>query len=386
MAAPDRVHFVTGYPGFIGKRLVARLVEEVRGRPDRLVLLVQPAKAAAARADLAARGAEGAEVVEGDVEQMHVGLSGAEFKALARDVTDVWHLAARTYLGADRSEFRRVNVEGTRNVLDLALAARRLRRLSHFSTTYVAGARAGVILEDELAMGQRFRNAYEETKYQAELLVRRAQADIPATVYRPAIVVGDSRTGEIDRFEGPYALAILLVASPVAVPLPLPGDAVAPLNVVPVDFVVDAALSISENPAGAGRTVHLVDPAPLSVRRVYEMIAERAGKRLPPVSLPARVVQALLRLPVLERLTRVHRPAIEYVNSLAIYNCRNLLELLEGTGIRCPPIASYLDRLIDFVRATYAQRREQELEADSDDPLDPRPAPLADDATPRTAP
>jgi thioester reductase-like protein len=334
---------------------------------------VQPKNARAAREDLAALGAERAEVVEGDVEHMHLGLSGAEFKALARDVTDVWHLAARSHLGSGRSEMRRVNVEGTRNVLDLCVAARRLRRLNHFSTAFVSGDRVGVILEDELAMGQRFHNTYEETKLQAELLVRRAQAELPATIYRPSIVVGDSRTGEIDRFEGPYALAILLVASPVAVPLPLPGDAVAPLNVVPVDFAVDAAISISENPAGAGRTVHVVDPSPLSARRVYEMIADRAGKKLPAVSVPSRLFQALLQRPLVERLSRTHRPAIEYVNHLAIYNCRNLLELLDGTGIQCPPITSYLDRLIEFVQATYARRREQELDADVEDPLDPVP-------------
>jgi len=369
--APAPVHFVTGHPGFIGKRLVARLAEQV-GEDGRLVLLVQPKNAQRVRRDLANAGVA-AEVLEGDVEQMHLGLSGAEFKALAAEVTDVWHLAARTH-GAERPELRRVNVEGTRNVLDLAAAARRLRRLNHFSTAYVAGDRAGVILEDELAMGQRFRNAYEETKFEAELLVRRAQADLPATIYRPSIVVGDSRTGEIDRFEGPYALAILLVASPLAVPLPLPGDAVAPLNVVPVDFVVDAAIAIGADRAGAGRTVHLVDPAPLSARRVYEMIAARAGKRLPPVSVPARVFQALLQLPLLERLSRVHRPGIEYVNHLAIYNCRNLLELLDGTGIQCPPITSYLDRLIEFVQATFARRREKELDQEADDPLDPRPS------------
>jgi thioester reductase-like protein len=373
----ERVQFVTGFPGFIGKRLVRRLAEQGRGTDARLVLLVQPKAAATARTVLAADGIA-AEVVEGDVEQMHLGLSGAEFKALAREVTDVWHLAARSYLAASRPELRRVNVEGTRNVLDLAGSARRLRRLNHFSTAYVSGDRVGVILEDELAVGQRFHNPYEETKFQAELLVRRAQADLPATIYRPSIVVGDSRTGEIDRFEGPYALAILLVASPLAVPLPLPGDAVAPLNVVPVDFVVDAALAIGEDPAGAGRTVHLVDPAPLSARRVYEMIAARAGKKLPAVSVPARVLQALLQLPLLERLTRAHRPAIEYVNHLAIYNCRNLLELLDGTGIQCPPITSYLDRLIEFVQATYARRHEQELAADAgDDPLDPPPRPEA---------
>ncbi len=368
----ERVHLVTGYPGFIGKRLVGRLAADALAAGDRLVLLVQEQNVRAARADLAARGAASAEVVEGDVEHMHLGLSGAEFKGLAGEVTHVWHLAARTFLGAPAAEMRRINVEGTRNVLDLALAARRLQRFSHFSTAYVSGDRTGVILEDELAMGQRFHNAYEQTKFQAELLVRRAQADIPATIYRPSIVVGDSRTGEIDRFEGAYALAILLVASPLAVPLPLPGDAVAPLNVVPVDFVVDAAIAISRNPAGAGRTIHLVDPAPLSARRVYEMIAAHAGKRLPSVSVPARVFQTLMRLPVLERLSRVHRPGIEYVNHLAIYNCRNLLELLDGTGIRCPPITSYLDRLTEFVQATFARRREQELEAE--DPLDPRPA------------
>jgi thioester reductase-like protein len=373
----DRVELITGYPGFIGKRLVRRLVEDARAHGGRLVLVVQPKFAEAARADLAAQGATSAEVVEGDVVQMHLGLSGAEWKALAAEVTDVWHLAAISWLGAERAEMRRVNVEGTRNVLELAFAAKRLSRLNHFSTAFVSGDRAGVILEDELAMGQRFHSPYEETKYQAELLVRRAQSELPATVFRPSIVVGDSRTGEIDRFDGPYALAILLVASPLAVPLPLPGAAAAPFNAVPVDFVVDAAVSIARDPEGVGRTVHVVDPAPLSARRVYEMIAARAGKRLPTVPLPARAFQALLRMPILERLSRVHRPAIDYANHVAIYNCRNLLQLLDGTGIQCPPIGSYLDRLIEFVQGVFAKRREAELEAEVDDPLDtpPRAAP-----------
>jgi hypothetical protein len=117
----------------------------------------------------------------------------------------------------------------------------------------------------------------------------------------------------------------------------------------------------------------VVDPAPLSARRVYEMIAAHAGKKLPPVSVPARAFQALLQLPLLERLSRVHRPGIHYVNHLAIYNCRHLLELLDGTGIRCPPITSYLDRLMDFVEGTFARRREAEAAAELDDPLDPRP-------------
>jgi hypothetical protein len=143
--------------------------------------------------------------------------------------------------------------------------------------------------------------------------------------------------------------------------------------VVPVDFLVDAVLSISRNPEGVGKTVHVVDPAPLSARRVYEMIAERVNKRLPPVSIPHRAVEALLSLPVLERLYRPQRAAIAQVNHLVMYNCHNLLNLLDGTGIRCPPITGYLDRLIEFVRAEFERRRQAEAQAQLEDPLDPGP-------------
>ncbi len=371
------VVLVTGYPGFIGRQLVRRLAARLRGQEARLRLLVQPKHAARARAELAELEAGAAEVLEGDVAQMHLGLSGAEYKRLAAEVTRVWHLAAVSYLGVEADLVRRVNVEGTRNVLELCRAAPGLTRLDHFSTAYVSGDRVGVILEDELEMGQRFRNEYEESKYRAEVLVRAAMRDLPVTVYRPSIVVGDSRTGEIDRFEGPYYLAILLVTSPLGVPLPLPGDGGAPLNVVPVDFVIEAALSISQNPAAVGRTVHVVDPSPLSARKVYQLIAERVNRRLPPVTLPHRAVEALLSLPVLERLYRPQRAAIASVNHLALYNCRTMLSLLEGTGLQCPPITSYLDRLIEFVRAEFDRRRQAELEAQVEDPLDPPGPPPA---------
>ncbi|HZY05654.1 MAG TPA: SDR family oxidoreductase [Anaeromyxobacteraceae bacterium] len=367
------VVLVTGYPGFIGRQLVRRLAAG-GGEQERLRLLVQPKHAARARAELRDLGAGAAEVLEGDVAQMHLGLSGPEYKRLLAEVATVWHLAAVSYLGVEADLVQRVNVEGTRHVLELCRAAPGLTRLNHFSTAYVSGDRVGVILEEELEMGQRFGNHYEESKYRAEVLVRAAMPELPVTVYRPGIVVGDSRTGEIDRFEGPYYLAILLVTSPVGVPLPLPGDGVAPLNVAPVDFVVDAALSISRNPAGVGRTVHVVDPSPLSARKVYQLVAERLHRKLPPVTLPHRVVEALLSLPVLERFYRPQRASIALVNHLALYNCRNLLMLLEGTGIQCPPITSYLDRLIEFVRAEFDRRRQAELEAQVEDPLDPPPA------------
>lgn len=369
MAPAGGLVFVTGYPGFIGRRLVRRMAE-LRGPGLRLALLVRPERAEQARQALPALGAGQAEVLEGDVTRMHFGLSGGDYKRLARETTEIWHLAAIDDLSAEARLIRAVNVEGTRTVLELARAAPGLARLHHFSSAVVSGNREGVILEDELEMGQSFGNPYEESKYHAERLVREAQPSLPATVYRPGIVVGDSRTGEIDRFQGPYELAILLVSSPLAVPLPLPRNGIAPLNAVPVDFVAEAALSIGANPAAAGRTVHLVDPAPLSVRRVYELIARRAGKSLPPVSIPHRAVEAVLSLPLLEKLARSQRAAIQLVNRIAVYNPRNMLELLAGTGILCPPITSYLDRLIEYVRGHYGAAPSGSPAPPVEDPLD----------------
>ena len=181
---------------------------------------------------------------------------------------------------------------------------------------------------------------------------------LPCTVLRPSIVVGDSRTGEIDRFEGPYSIAMLLVTSPLQVPVPLPGDGVAPLNVVPVDYVVAASLAISHDQRAIGRTFHLVDPNPSSSRRVYELIAARSGKKLPRLSLGYKLTDALLKVPGLERLTREQRMAIAYVNHLSFFSSRNTLELLDGSGVRCPPIESYLDALISYVKSEYRKRRE----------------------------
>ena len=333
----DRV-LITGFPKLLARRMALRL----HAGGTHVTLLVDEKNAPAA-GDFA----QGAmEVLVGDVSALHLGLSTSEYRELTNSVTDVFHAGEHTNLSSPRDEVKRFNVAGTQAALELAIDCQKLRRFTYLSTVFVSGDRVGIVAEDELAYGQAFRNAYEESKFEAELLVRRAMGQIPATVLRPSIVVGDSKTGEIDRFEGPYALAILLVTSPVQVPVPLPGDG------------VDAAAAIHQDSRAVGRTFHLVDPNPSSSRRVYEQIAQRAGKKLPRLSLGYKLTDALLKLPGLERLTREQRAAIAYVNHLAFYSSRHTLEILDGTGIRCPPIESYLDNLIEFVRAEYRRNKE----------------------------
>jgi hypothetical protein len=162
---------------------------------------------------------------------------------------------------------------------------------------------------------------------------------------------------------------MLLVLSPLVLPLPLPGNGVAPLNVIPVDFAVEATWSLATNPKAVGKTVHLVDPNPMSARRVYELIAERANKKLPRFTLSARATDFFLRLPGVEKLARPQRAAIQYVNHLALYNCHTALELLDGTGVRCPPLSTYLDKLMDYALKTWKAKQKRE-EEEVDDPLD----------------
>lgn len=360
--------FVTGFPGFIGKRLVQFLV---KAQPDlRLTVLVLAKEVRAAQAEIdSLKSRNTIEVLTGDVADMHLGLAGHEYQRLADSVTHVFHLAAVSTLNLARDVAFRVNVDGVRNVLELASESPKLQRVVHFSSCYVSGDRVGVIAEDELEEGQSFRNAYEESKYEGERLMQRAQKRLPITILRPATVVGDSKTGQIDRFEGPYYLAMLLVLSPLVLPLPLPGNGVAPLNVVPVDFVIRATWELTRNPEAKGKTVHLVDPNPMSARRVYELIAARSNKKLPRFSLPAKVTDLFMRLPGLESRVRPQRAAISYVNHLALYNCRTALELLEGTDVRCPSLESYLDTLIDYAVDTWRAKKVAD-EEDVDDPLD----------------
>lgn len=334
---------VTGFP-----RLLARRMAQALSMRDPVMVLAQEKHSDRAGSFVSTL-REG-RVLIGDVASMHLGLSTAEYRELTQECTGIVHAAEWTWVGADPVTLERVNVEGTRAVLDLAQDCRKLRRLTHFSTVFVSGDRVGVIAEDELSAGQAFRNTYERTMFEAELLVRRAMGQIPCTVLRPAFIVGDSTTGEIDRFDGPYIVAGLLLSTRLQVPLPLPGDGVAPLNVVPIDFAVRASAAIHLDPRAVGRTFHIVDPNPSSSRRVYERVAEREGKKLPRLSLGYKLTDRLLKLPGLEKLTREQRMAFATVNHLSFYSSRNTLELLDGTGISCPPIEGYLDKLIDYAQ------------------------------------
>jgi nucleoside-diphosphate-sugar epimerase len=336
---------VTGYPNFVVRRLVARLVAD----DVPVFVLCKEDFEDDARREFHRHG-DGVKVVTGDVTSMHLGLSGKEVRELEASVRWVYHLAGIYYLGADEAEMELVNVEGTRNVLACCEDLPRLERFIHYSTAFVSGHREGVIMEDELAEPPRFRNAFERTKFVAEGIVREAGKTLPVTIVRPALIVGDSTTGEIDRMDGPHFFMYVLVNTPLDVHLPYIGRGDYPLNIVPVDYVVDAMAYLGRLADSAGKTYHLVDQNPLSSRTVFQLICALADKKPPRRSIPSNLATALMKMPGLEKAWRSPRLFVEMLNQLVLYNAINTSEALAGTGIDCPSFPSYARNLVAFLK------------------------------------
>lgn len=366
----EEVVLLTGFPSFRARRMCEELLRD----PATFVhAVVHPKLEDEARLALDALPPgqrTRVEVFEGDAAAIDLGLSGAEVRRLAPRVRVIHHMAQVTYLGADRELAHHVNVGATREVIELARICPNLRCLAVHSSASVSGDRAGLVLEDELERGQGFRNVVDETLALAEKLARFAMSRLPICVMRPTMIVGDSETGEVDRFEGPYFLILLLLTSRPDLPLPLPVRADTPLHLVPVDYVVRAAATLARDRRAVGRTFHIGDPAPLSARRVIELVASSRGPGVAPGFMPANLTKALLRTPGIDRFAKSPRSFLDALGTPVDYSMAHTRELLADTSVRCPPLESYIDRLVAFVEERLRDRRAREArEEEISDPL-----------------
>ena len=350
---PDReTFFITGFPGFIANRLLERLAR----KECRFILLVQPTLRARAAEEIArlsqlsGRSVEEFRVVEGDISEPGLGLNPADLDAVRQQTTRVFHLAAIYDLAVAQDLAMRVNVGGTRNVVALARSLPHLRQFHHVSTCYVAGKREGVILETELRHDAGYRNFYEESKYLAELEVESAKKDLPVTVHRPAVVCGDSKTGETGKYDGVYYLIHYLLRWPTGLSLINIGNHKVSLNLVPVDFVVDAMAALAFDDRAIGKTLQLADPSPLTTNQLFNAIAKSIDERHSRITAPARWVRFFLMLPPSPAITGLPHHAVPYFFVRQLYDSSEAQALLAPHGIRCPAFESYVDQIVDFAR------------------------------------
>lgn len=336
------VVFFTGYPGFLGSELLPRILAR---RSDAVAhCLVQPKFATLARERAAAFG-ERVRILEGDIT--------SRISADPDDVVEIWHLAAVYDLSVPESVGLAVNVDGTKHVLDFAERCGALERLHYVSTCYVSGHYEGRFREDDLEVGQSFNNFYESTKYLAEVEVRKRRA-LPVTIYRPSVVVGDSRSGATQKFDGPYFVIQWILRQPRGMSLlPVVGrPAKYRFNVVPCDFLIEAIDYLAANPSSLGRCYQLADPAPLTVDETIDAIAGATGHRVVRVPLTAAMAKgAIDYVPGVYRLMRIPSPAVDYFVHPTEYDTTHATRDLAGSGISVPGFADYAKNLVEFVRA-----------------------------------
>jgi NAD(P)-dependent dehydrogenase (short-subunit alcohol dehydrogenase family) len=356
-------YFVTGATGFIGKRLVKALLAR---RGATVYFLLRPGSEGKVPELLAYWGAaKGRAIpVTGDLTGKKLGVAADQVKALKGQIDHLYHLAAVYDLDADEQSQVAVNVEGTRNAVEFAKAID-ARRFHHVSSIAAAGLYEGVFREDMFDEAENLDHPYFATKHESEKIVR-TECKVPWTVYRPAMVVGDSHTGEMDKIDGPYYFFKLIQRMRQILPpwMPSIGLEGGRINIVPVDYVVSALDHISHAALeGSGQCFHLVDPEGLRVGDVLAIFSKAAHAPKMNVFvnaallgfIPRGVKKSLMAMAPVRRVRNavmkdlgLPEEILTFVNYPTRFDDRDTQKALKGSGIACPPLKDYAWRLWDY--------------------------------------
>ena len=355
-------YFVTGATGFIGKRLVKRLLER-KGAVVHFLIREESADKVADLRSFWGVGPARAVPVFGDLTAKKLGVAADDVKKLKGQIDHFYHLAAVYDLAADEETQVAVNIEGTRNTVDLAKAID-AGHFHHVSSIAAAGLYEGVFREDMFDEAEGLDHPYFQTKHESEKIVRQ-DCKVPWTVYRPAMVVGDSQTGEMDKIDGPYYFFKLIQRLRQLLPpwMPTVGLEGGRVNIVPVDFVVNALNVISHQKDIGKKCFHLVDPVGYRVGDVLDIFSRAA--HAPRMNLfvnaallgfiPKGVKKSLMALAPVRRVRNavmkdlgLPEEMLTFINYPTRFDCRETLAALKGSGVECPNLKDYAWRLWDY--------------------------------------
>lgn len=359
-------YFVTGATGFIGKRLVKKLLEH-KGSVVHFLIRKESASKVDALRDYwglnDTKGAARAVPVFGDLTAKKLGVEADDVKKLKGQIDHFYHLAAVYDLGASEEAQVTVNIDGTRNTVEFAKTIG-AGHMHHVSSIAAAGLYEGVFREDMFEEAENYDHPYFRTKHESEKIVRK-ECKIPWSVYRPAMVVGDSQTGEMDKIDGPYYFFKLIQRMRQFLPpwMPAIGLEGGRVNIVPVDFVVDALNHISHHHKVSGKCYHLVDPQGYRVGDVLDIFSKAA--HAPKMNLfinaallgfiPKSVKKGLMALAPVRRIRSaimkdlaLPEDMLTFVNYPTRFDCRDALAALKNTNIACPNLHDYAWRIWDY--------------------------------------
>jgi NAD(P)-dependent dehydrogenase (short-subunit alcohol dehydrogenase family) len=355
-------YFVTGATGFIGRFLIDKLLRR-GGTINVLVRKGSMKKFESLRDERWADKAERVVPVVGDLAKPRLGLAPADVARLKGKVRHFFHLAAIYDLAADAASQEKANIEGTRNAVELAEAIE-AGCFHHVSSIAAAGLYEGVFREDMFEEAEELDHPYFRTKHESEGIVR-SECGRPWRVYRPAIVVGHSRTGEIDKIDGPYYFFKLIQKMRHALPqwMPTIGIEGGRINIVPVDYVVDALDHIAHRKGLDGGTFHITDPEPRRIGEILNLFANAAHAPQMTMRLnakmfsfiPSFVIDSVMSLAPVRRIQKqvlsdlgIPKDMFKFINYPTRFDSREAQKALKGSGIKVPPLEDYAWRLWDY--------------------------------------
>ncbi|GLO65517.1 SDR family oxidoreductase [Oceanobacillus kimchii] len=345
--------FITGFPGFLARNLVQQLLNDYQDNIKHFYLLTLPAELSTAREVLNQSTYHSIprdrySIISGDITKTNLAIETNINRQLQEKVTHVFHLAAIYDLAVPFDIAWKVNVYGTKNVNNWLKTLGSLNRYIYFSTAYVSGTRQGTILETELDMKQTFKNHYEATKYEAEVLVETLKEIIPTTIIRPGIVKGHSKTGYTEKFDGIYFLLNMFERMKLMKQIPFISEGNVEGNFVPYDYVLKATSYLGLHPIGEDKTYHLTDPIPYTMRQLYQMIAEIYLNVTPNKTISLSLASYPLSFSFIRKWLQTEKEALAYFENNCSYSSAQAARDLENTTIRCPDFKDQLQPMIDF--------------------------------------
>jgi len=349
---------ITGYPGFLATELMRQMVKDKYVDIGHIYLLVLHQEKNKAFKEM--RNFQKSEqlpesmftIVEGDITKKNLQINSVLNDRLQDEVTHVFHLAAIYDLAVPKDIAWNVNVFGTNNVNDWVQTLNNLERYIYFSTAYVSGKREGKIFETDLSNAYGFRNHYEETKYEAEVLVHQLKENVPITIIRPGVVKGHSVTGKTVKFDGLYFFLNFydhLRFAPF-IPFISDGKGAPEGNFISSDYVLEATSYFAFHSIGRGKTYHLTDPNPYNTLQLQEMLCEGYLGKKPSGMISVHLVKALLSISANRKFLRVEKEALDYFTIYSSYDTTQTENDLRGTNIISTDLQKTLPSMIEFYR------------------------------------